>query len=169
MAAPCLADKPTIYERKPADYPDALISLPGARNVRYYQLGGTFHLEYEIVCKYPAMEVIKTISDKLAGNAWKPLRDDWLNPGLPSSHVTGWTHFGDISAKPEREVHQWLADWENEKGELVVYGFVYQYERGKAKDLDYLEVIAIFVPTKIAQQEREWALEEAKHKKDLNK
>jgi len=158
-----------MYETKPRDYPDALISLPGAKDVRYYQLGGTFHLEYDIVCKYPAMEVIKTISDKLAENAWKPLREDYLNPGLPSSHVTGWTSFGDISVKPEREIHQWLANWENEKGEVITYGLIYQYERGKAKDLDNLEVIVIFAPAKIAKQMREWALEDSKLKRNLNK
>ena len=33
---------------------------------------------------------------------------------------------------PERQVHQWLADWKNRAGDVIVYSFTYSYlHRGK--------------------------------------
>lgn len=162
--APCLADPPETYDKKPSSFPDDLILLPGAKNIRYYELGGSFQLIYEITSDYPATETIKTISEELGKRRWHPLKEDYLNPGVASSHAIGWTDFQDLTRTPLRQVHQWLADWENEQGAVLIYGLRYEYEYGKAKDLKNLMVISIFVPPDIAKQQREWALQQKKIK-----
>jgi hypothetical protein len=147
------------FDKKPKNYSDALILLPKATEVRYYELGGSFQLTYKIATEYPAADLIATISNQLKQGNWQPLKEDYLNPGLSSSHVRGWTSFQDGTKKPPQIVHQWLADWENQAGEVVRYGFRYQYESGKTKDLKDLAVIAIFMPASLAKQTREKALE----------
>ncbi len=148
--------------KKPENYPDALILLPNATEVKYYRLGGSFQLTYKIATEYPAADLIATISNQLKQSNWHALKEDYLNPGLSSSHVRGWSLFEDGTKKPPQTVHQWLADWENQTGEVVRYGFRYQYEIGKTKDLRHLTVIAIFIPAPLAKQTREQALEFSK-------
>ncbi len=147
------------FDKKPKNYPDALILLPNATEVRYYELGGSFQLTYKIAAEYPATDMIAEISSRLKQSNWHVLNEDFLNPRLPSSHVRGWTLFEDSTKKPSRTIHQWLSDWENQTGEVVRYGFLYQYESGKTKDLRSLTVIAIFMPASLAKQTREEALE----------
>jgi len=146
-------------DKKPKNYPDALILLPNATEVKYYELGGSSQVTYKVSADYPAADLIATISNQLKQSNWNALKDDYLNPGLSSSHVRGWSLFEDGTKKPPQTVHQWLADWENQTGEVVRYGFRYQYESGKTKDLRHLTVIAIFIPAPLAKQTREQALE----------
>jgi hypothetical protein len=148
------------FDKKPKNYPDALILLPNAKGVKYYELGGSFQLTYKIATEYPATDSIATISNQLKQNNWIALKEDYLNPGLSSSHVRGWTSFKDSTKKPPQIVHQWIADWENQTGEVIRYWFLYQYESGKPKDLRHLTVTAIFIPAPLAKQTREEALEE---------
>jgi len=147
------------FDKKPPNYPDALILLPNASEIRYYELAGTYQLTYRVSVEYPAKPAIAAISEELKRLNWAPLGEDYLNPGLSSSHVRGWTSFEDATKKPRQTVHQWLADWENQTGEVVTYGFRYQYESGKTEDLRHLTVIAIFIPAPLAKQTREQALE----------
>jgi hypothetical protein len=46
---------------------------------------------------------------------------DWLNPTIPSSHSQGWKTFIDGTVRPEVSVHQWMAEWKNASGDVVVY------------------------------------------------
>ncbi len=65
-------------------------------------------------------------------------------------------------------VHQWLANWENQNGEVVTYGFRYQYESRntndvmKANALRNLTVVAVFMPAPLAKQIREQVKEFSK-------
>jgi hypothetical protein len=156
----CGCDK--SFDKKPKNYPDALTLLPNATEVKYYELGGSFQLTYKIATEYPAADLIATISNQLKQGNWQPLKEDYLNPGLSSSHVRGWTSFQDGTKKPPQIVHQWLADWENQAGEVVRYGFRYQYESERRQDLRHLTVIGIFIPAPLAKQTREEALESTK-------
>jgi hypothetical protein len=36
------------FDKKPRNYPDALILLPNAKEIKYYELGGSFQLTYKI-------------------------------------------------------------------------------------------------------------------------
>ena len=103
------------FERKPADYPDALIQGPKAKGVRYYELRGRYQLTYVISTENPTKEAVEAISAELKRGDWTPLPEDWLNPGLPSSHVVGWSVLGD-SRDHRKTKFQWLADWEDSAG-----------------------------------------------------
>jgi len=153
----CGCDK--APQKKPENYPDALILLPNATEVKYYQLYGSFQLAYKVKVDYPAADSIATISNELKQGNWNALNEDYLNPGLSSSHVRGWSSFIDGTKKPPQIVHQWIADWENQAGDIVRYGLRYQYENEKHRDLKHLTVIAVFSPVSLVKQKREQALE----------
>lgn len=142
-------------QKKPMNFPDALILLPNATNVKYYEIYGSLQLIYKMKADYPAADVIEAISAKLKQDKWEVLKQDFLNPGISSSHVSGWSSYKDARKKPTQTVHQWLGDWENESGDILRYGFTYQYENNEHKDLTNLTVIAIFIPAPLAKQGRE--------------
>ncbi len=147
------------FDKKPENYPDALILLPNATKAKYYELGGSFQLTYKIAAEYPAADLIAAISTQLQQGNWHALKEDYLNPGLSSSHIRGWSSFEDGTKTPPQTVHQWLADWENQTGGVVRYCFQYRYESGKSKDLRHLTLTAVFMPAPLAKQTREEVLE----------
>jgi hypothetical protein len=83
---------------------DALIVCPGAEAVTWRKFRGTDQLAYRMKVEYPAEGTIACISKKLSENGWQPLKEDFWNPGLPSSHVRGWAQFADASVDPEATV-----------------------------------------------------------------
>jgi hypothetical protein len=134
----------------PSKYSDALIVLKGAKELSYGRFRGTDQLSYRITVSYPADREISQIREKLADKGWKPLEEDFLNPGQPSSHVGGWTNFTDDRVKPAREVRQWLAQWESPNKDILSCQLRYSYPAGKKEDMDSLEVRLIFVPAELA-------------------
>jgi hypothetical protein len=138
----------------------ALILLPGARDVRQTKLEGTDQLNYTLKEAYPARAALKDIKTRLEKLGWKPLEDDYLNPGLPSSHSRGWTEFIDGIRQPNETVQQWLADWQNNKGDIVRYGLVYRSPFNGPQQMDTLQVMEIYVPAKLAKAQRESVLKD---------
>jgi len=51
--------------------------------------------------------------------AWKPLMEDFLNPGISTSLVRGWTNYQDDVR--HQYVWQWQGQWESDKGEIATY------------------------------------------------
>jgi len=141
-------------QKKPANYPDALILLPNATNIKYYELGGSLQLTYKVKADYPATKVIETISNKLNQDKWHILKEDFLNPGLSSSHVKGWSSYENVTKSPTQIDHLWKADWENQLGDIVTYVFLYQYGKKESKDLNNLTVYGIFISAPLAKQSR---------------
>ncbi len=147
-------NKPTtppraISEGKKADATPIkeLIPLKGAEKVRYDKGAyDSLHVAYGLNEKYPAGDVLKQIDSRLKKLGWEPLKEDWLNPGLPSSHVSGWAEYVDGTMNPERQVHQWLADWKNRAGDVIVYSFTYTYPRRGKPDLQNLWVNGSWYP-----------------------
>jgi hypothetical protein len=146
-------------DKKPENYPDALILLPNATDVKYYKLGGSFQLTYKIETDYPAADLISSICNQLKQGNWYPLKESYLNPGVSASHVTGWSSFEDKREKTPQTVLQWIGDWENKAGDVVTYGLSYKYDTGKNKDIKHLTVTGIFMPAPLAKKTREEALE----------
>ncbi len=134
---------------------DSLLVAPFATHVHYGVFNGQDQLTYTVQESYPATDVLAFISAKLKERGWKPLQDDFLNPKTPSSHVRGWTEFDDAALTPEQRVSQWMAQWENDKHEVVSYTLQYRYP---AKETDQepehhmrtLHVLAIHIPANIA-------------------
>jgi hypothetical protein len=138
-----------ITEGKQADGKSIkeLVPLKGAEKVRYDNGAyDSLYVAYGLNEKYPAREVLSQIAGRLKKLSWEPLKDDWLNPGRPSSHVRGWAEYVDGTVKPERQEHQWLAQWKNRAGDVVVYAFTYSYPRNGKADLQSLWVNGSWYP-----------------------
>jgi hypothetical protein len=75
-----------------------------------------------------------------------------MNPGLPSSHVSGWADFEDGRARPSTHVFQWMADWENEAHDIVRYDLEYRSPVASTRDLHTLQVIALYIPAPIVSE-----------------
>lgn len=143
----------------------ALVVLPGAIGVHAGRFRGTDQLQYKLAESYPAKPALSRISKELQSQGWKPLKEDYLNPGLPSSHVRGWTHFLDGSRQPVLEVRQWMADWTNARGDVLRYGLEYRWpEKGK-EDLKTLYVTAIYTPGDLAEADKQAVLKAMKKQK----
>ena len=138
-----------------AEYSDSLIVHPRANNVKFFKHKGTDQLTYQVNEKFPASGVIGAISKKLEENGWEPLTEDFLNPGIPSSHIRGWRKFTDATKPTEQIVHSWMADWKDRSENIVTYGFRYTYPKDGKPNLEELEVIAIYMPAALAKQGRE--------------
>ena len=143
----------------PSNYSDALIVIKGAKDLSYSKFRGTDQLVYKINTPYPANQEINELSEKLKAKGWMPLKEDYFNPGMPSSHVAGWTDFTDGTKKPERQVHQWLAQWESAKKNILWCTLRYSYPVGEKGYLDTLEVSLSFIPAKLAIESRKFILE----------
>jgi hypothetical protein len=109
-------------QRNEPSLPHELVVFPGARAVKpETQSNGTIGVTYELDMPYPATGLLQAVHQTFSAADWRPMVDDWLNPGLASSHSRGWTSFIDGTRKPEMTVHQWMAQWQNVKGDVVLY------------------------------------------------
>lgn len=144
------------------DLPKSLLIYKGATNVSTYKEGSIHQLSYKLSVKYPADEVIAFVREVLKREGWHALEDDYLNPGLTSSHVTGWNSHQDGTGKVTLKVHQWLAQWKNNAGDVVWYVFRYTYPLQADPDMDTLDVFASYFPSDIARKQVEMVLREKK-------
>lgn len=131
-------------------YPESLVVLPSATEVRYTSVGGTTQLVYKVYIDHPAKTALKTISETLRREGWKPLERDFWNPSIPSSHLRGWMQFEDDTTNPKTTVNQWMAQWENQRRDIVSYTLEYRYPVDANPDLNSLRVIVILFPAPIA-------------------
>ena len=146
-------------EKRPANFSESLIVVPGAKNMHYTKVYGTDQLYFQIKAEYPAKAVLEEISKKLEIKGWHPLPEDYLNPGLPSSHVRGWTDFVDATEAPEKKVYQWLAQWENKNKDILWCTLRYSYPKREKPILRDLTVYESFMPSKLAIEARTKAIE----------
>lgn len=99
-----------VAETIPTTDPDeatraALIVLDGATQLRRDPGAfGSYSVAYSLNEKYPASNAIQQISAELEAIGWTPLKEDWLNPGMPSSHIRGWTDFVDGTTTPRTQI-----------------------------------------------------------------
>ncbi|HEV2297177.1 MAG TPA: hypothetical protein VGR72_01520 [Candidatus Acidoferrales bacterium] len=129
---------------------EALIVLPSSSDVKYAKVQGTFQLTYKVRVGYPAKTALNRISEKLRQQGWKPLKQDFFNPAIPSSLVRGWTQFADQTTTPETRVTQWMAEWQDLHQDIVSYTLRYRYPTTDNEYPRDLAVAAIFIPAPIA-------------------
>ena len=141
----CKDTRPKIY-----NYSNAFVILENAEHT-FYDLrdGGSIQLSYKIKENYPATSAIKQIASQMKANGWESLKEDYLNPGLPSSQVKGWIDFEDTSRLPTKIVHQWMGDWQDKHANIVRYAFIYQYPKNKDKNLSVLQIHEIYTPASL--------------------
>jgi hypothetical protein len=136
---------------------DDLIVIKGAKDIKYYNLHGTEQVSYRVSMAYPAGTALVEISERLKARGWEPLTESFLNPGLPSSHVTGWGWFEDGTKPFHPWIYQWLADWKNNNGDIL--SFVLRYESINKKAIllknNNLQIYGIFTTASLAEADRE--------------
>jgi hypothetical protein len=152
--------------------PPSLIVLGGASHLWENKQAGYHQVSYNIKQEYPAKAALHEIYTRLAKQGWKPLKEDYLNSGFPSSHVHGWDSFIDTSKPggkpggPPRQVRQWITDWTNAKGDVVRYYLRYRWLMNGRKNTEDLFIAATLTPAKEAKETRQSVLKEMpKHNK----
>jgi hypothetical protein len=136
------------------DYSEALIVCPGATKPNWEKLEGTYRqLDYQIEVEYPASSAISCISAQLKDKGWRPLQEDFWNPGHRSSHVRGWMQYvDDTLPRYKATVDLWTAQWENESGDIAWYQLTYRYPPG---DRYKLAVHGGVLPANVAKNVKE--------------
>jgi len=114
-------------------------------------LKGTDQVLYRLIKKYPAKKTISELNNRLKVKGWQPLKRDWLNPEIPTSHERGWTNFIDGTKNPNLEVHSWSSNWRNEKEDILIFSLRYNYPVKTKSNMLELKVIGIFIPAKLAK------------------
>jgi hypothetical protein len=135
--------------------PSFFVVTHGATEVKQSRWQGHDQIVYRIRASYPADNLLNTITVRLGQLGWRPLKEDWLNPGLPSSHVRGWTYYEDETTKPSTSVRAWGAQWENGAHDILEYMLEYRCpgDLGSSTyDLHDLQVIAIHIPADLAKR-----------------
>lgn len=132
-------------------YSASLVVVQSAKSPKYLKhQDGREQVTYSTESEYPAEDALSFIRAELKKRGWKPLPQDFLNPGIPSSHQSGWTFFEDHTQNPGTGVYAWNADWENGSHDIVVYTLRYESPDNSTHNLKHLQVIALFIPADIA-------------------
>ena len=165
LSTSCRKNEPSFlkkYSQNLEDYSATLIVFPEAENLVYAKQYGRDAVEYTVKIEYPAPNVVSYVSRNLDNLGYHPLREDYWNPGMgiPSAHVRGWTSHQDASVTPNREVRQWIAQWQNENGDLVFGSLRYENPVGQGKDLTNLKVFVGYYPASAAKAQLERIVEE---------
>lgn len=122
-------------------------------------MNNTDQVWYTLQAEHPAAAVISELQKKIDDKGWSTLKEDYLNPGLPTSAVHGWTKFEDVSKQPNTMVHSWSSDWQNKKGDVLRYHLNYRYPINTQPDMSSLTVVAIYIPADVAQAIRQASLD----------
>lgn len=126
---------------------DSLVVLDGAEKVAQGRgAHGSLYVSYTAKEAYPADDALRQIASHLEDLGWRPLDESWQNPGIPSSHVRGWTEHVDATRSPVQRVHHWKSAWQDETGNLVDYSLAYSYPENGEPDLETLWVNAAWFP-----------------------
>jgi hypothetical protein len=104
-----------------------LLVPKNAKETKYVQgpQGEWLLVAYRLSERYPAKATLAELASHFKGGGWKPMKEDWLNPGIPSSHAKGWSEFVDGTVNPPLRVWQWKGAWENAQGDIIDYSLTY--------------------------------------------
>jgi hypothetical protein len=146
---------------------DSLLVAPSAINPSYLAYpDGREQLTYTIDTDYPADSTISFLSTQLQNRRWTPLRQDFLDPDIPSSEVRGWMQFEDATREPRATVRQWSVDWEDGARNITLYDLKYRYPVSGAHDPPdsrMLHVVALYIPANIVEKMKSNIAEKMKH------
>jgi hypothetical protein len=126
----------------------SFIVAPGAKEVRSTTFNGRDQLTYRVHSPHPAREVLDLINGELRSQGWTPRREDYLNPGVPTSNVRGWTYFDDLTTNPQSSVWQWNGEWESSRHNIVLYILEYRCPGSlcsSTRDLEDLHVFVLYI------------------------
>jgi len=140
-------------ERK---HSESLLIAPSAINPKYLAYSdGREQLTYTVDIEYPAESTIAFLSTQLRNQRWIALREDFMNPGIPTSEVRGWMQFEDRAQESRATVRSWACDWEDGTHDITLYYLVYRYPITGAHDppdTRMLHVMALYIPAAVAEK-----------------
>ena len=113
------------YDISVGSLPPELKVLEGATAITARGDEESTAVEYVLQASYPADGVIAAIRQQVEAKGWKAAGFSLLKPTISSSLVRGWTYHFDGTVSPPLGVHQWQADWRNERGDVVTYSLRY--------------------------------------------
>ncbi len=113
------------YDISASDLPRELQPVPKATQVIAKGHGGGFGVSYLVEAEYPAAGVLAEIATNISPK-WVPRTEDSDNPGIPTSHVRGWTSYGDLTTSPPSWVFAWQSEWQTANGDLLSYSLIYR-------------------------------------------
>jgi hypothetical protein len=134
-----------------ADYEEALVEPPGAYNLVHGSESGTKQVSYRFDEPYPARSFLERLNHSLTELGWRPLKESWFNPGSPTSHESGWSHFQDGTSQTDLRVDQWMAEWTHADGAVLSYVLKYSYPLRGEPVRDSLSVTAIVLSPEAAR------------------
>jgi hypothetical protein len=120
---------------------DELVRVPGSMSVVCGVEGRRQTVTYEVDEPLPATRTLGLIRAEMRKRNWTPLREDFVNPGMRSSHLTGWRSFEEDG----NLVRQWLAQWSAPDGRIAWYELLYSSPRGDSKRPSRLKVNAALI------------------------
>ena len=121
-AAALLVSCSHAEERASAEY---LQPYPNSKVLQSVAQYGGQGVTYEVMEPYPAEPVIKFIESRIPPQ-FKVRKESFMNPGIPTSHVRGWTNYLDSSGKVLTRVDHWSGEWEDAAGNIVAYDLMYR-------------------------------------------
>ncbi len=132
-----------------------LIVPSKAEHVKYYRGAyGSVSSAYIVHEPYPAKETLGQIRDRLSKLGWKELKEDWLNPVMSSSHVTGWSEFEECESIPPSFYWQWTGQWVDKHGAVIEYTLRYGPLKNRNGKRDTLVVSCIWYGAAEAEKKR---------------
>jgi hypothetical protein len=143
-----------LHNGRVANLSSDLITHPRAENIKSNVALGYERLYYELEVEYPARPVIRAIAAQLASRGWQPTRNSWFNRDQASEYVRGWVQ-STVVAKPggkERFLARWWAQWQNNRGEVLDYSFMYLSPTDRFTNHNRLEVQAVRMSAAVGQR-----------------
>jgi hypothetical protein len=120
--------RPTV-ETGTKELPAILRPPPGALSVEQSVYPGRgAGVSYTMKMPYPAAGLVPDVEQRASSLGWLSMKEDYMNPGIPTSSVRGWTSYVDLSKGGRAAMHQWQSQWRNKDGALLTYSFWYRTE-----------------------------------------
>jgi hypothetical protein len=125
-----------------------LLILEGAQRAQH-TTGPQEVVTFDIEEMGPAPHTIVEITRHLDQLGWEPLKEDFLNPGVPTSLVRGWTDYQDDVR--DQYVWQWQGQWQSARGDIATYDLKYTNAGGDTSCAGPLHVAAIALNAEAAK------------------
>ena len=138
--------------QNPADYPASLMVEDSALEVAYDRNRGASQVRYQVDVPYPADGFVEKLGRRLSGQGWLPLSADFMNPDMPTAHVTGWQEQTDHRTRPPTEMRSWNGEWSSPAGDILIYVLAYSRPEGSTESLSRMSVVAVHIPKEAAEK-----------------
>jgi len=148
------------YEVPSSELPPYLRPLPGARDVHSRRVGSESGVEYHLTACYPAAVQLQEIASRVP-STWRTRTEDFLNPGIPTSQVRGWTDYHDATKHPEQKVHHWAGEWQEPAGGILTYDLLYRSPAKPESSLNEPTTCEVFVTATFMSRETVRELQQA--------